>query len=80
MDNEKVIQCDIRDIADRKQAEKLQSHLAAIVENADTAIIGTMLDGIITSSNTGSERVYGYSANEIIGRNISLLVPTRSPG
>ena len=82
VDNEKVIQCDIRDIADRKQAEKLQSHLAAIVENADTAIIGTMLDGIITSWNTGSERCTGILQMRLSAgishcscRRISRMIP-----
>ena len=79
VDNEKVIQCNIRDIADRKRAELVQSRLAAIVENSDAAIIGTTIDGIITSWNSGAGRIYGYSAQEIVGRNISLLVPPDLP-
>jgi PAS domain S-box-containing protein len=60
----------------RKQAameERLR--LAAIVESSDDAIIGKDMDGIITDWNKGAERLYGYSAGEMIGLSISLLVP-----
>ncbi|MCX6683894.1 MAG: PAS domain S-box protein [Methanoregula sp.] len=77
--NKNIAQCNIRDITDRRRAEEMRSHLAAIVENSDAAIIGITLDGIITSWNTGAERIYGYSAQEVVGRNISLLVPPDLP-
>jgi two-component system, LuxR family, sensor kinase FixL len=53
--------------------------LAAIVESSDDAIIGKTLDGIVTNWNPGAERLYGYSAAEMIGRPISVLAPTDRP-
>jgi len=56
-------------------AASLRSHLAAIVESSDDAIIGETLDGIVTSCNQGAERIYGYTAAEMIGKSVDLLVP-----
>jgi len=58
-----------------KKAEQVSSQLAAIVNFSDDAIIGNTLEGIITSWNVGAEKVYGYHAEEVIGKHISLLVP-----
>ena len=63
------------DITERKRAEEELSNLASIVEHSDDAIIGKSLDGIITSWNRGAEKIYGYSAEEAVGRHISMLVP-----
>lgn len=52
------------------------ARLAAIVESSDDAIFGKTLDGIITSWNRGAERIYGYTEPEVVGRPVSLLVPT----
>ena len=62
-----------RDITERQQAEEARGWLAAIVAGSSDAIIGMALDRTIISWNAGSERLYGYTAAEIIGRSIDLL-------
>jgi PAS domain S-box-containing protein len=57
------------------------SRLAAIVESSADAIIGTTIDGVITSWNSGAERMYGYTAQEMIGRGaVATLVPPDRAG
>jgi PAS domain S-box-containing protein len=62
------------EINERTRAEAALSHLAAIVESSADAIIGTTLEGTILSWNAGAERIYGYSAIEVKGRSMSILV------
>jgi PAS domain S-box-containing protein len=64
-----------RDITERKNAEKLLSEYAAIVESTEDAIIGKTLDSIITNWNKGAERMFGYSTDEIVGESIAILIP-----
>ncbi|HYY98879.1 MAG TPA: PAS domain S-box protein, partial [Pyrinomonadaceae bacterium] len=68
------------DIHERKLAEGERSFLAAIVESSQDAVIGKTLDGTITSWNKAAERMYGYSAEEAVGRHISLIVPGELSG
>jgi PAS domain S-box-containing protein len=65
----------IRDITERKRAERSREQLASIVDYSDDAIIGKSLKGTIVNWNKGAERLYGYSAEEVIGKPISILLP-----
>jgi diguanylate cyclase (GGDEF)-like protein/PAS domain S-box-containing protein len=69
----------IRDITDRRQAEEASRRLGDIVDSTDDSIISMSLDGTILSWNPGATRLYGHEAEEIVGRNASLLVPSDRP-
>jgi PAS domain S-box-containing protein len=64
-----------KEITERKRAEDAVTQLAAIVESSDDAIVGTTLEGVITSWNKGAETIFGYSAEEVTGLSISILYP-----
>ncbi len=59
------------------EGRQARLQLAAIVESSDEAIIGKDLQGIITAWNKGAERMYGYKAEEVLGKHISILTPDR---
>jgi len=70
-----LVSSTIRDVTERKKAEEVRFQLAAIVNSSDDAIIGKSLDGTIRSWNQGAERLFGYRAEEAVGKPISLLQP-----
>jgi PAS domain S-box-containing protein len=66
----------VQDVTERKKAEEKIQRLANIVESSNDAIITSTLYGIITSWNKGAEQIYGYSAEEILGKHLSILEPS----
>ena len=64
------------DITERKRMELASVQLAAIVKSSEDAIIGKNLDGLITSWNAGAEKIFGYSADEMVGHSILRLIPS----
>jgi diguanylate cyclase (GGDEF)-like protein/PAS domain S-box-containing protein len=67
--------CVTRDITDRIEAEQALAEFKAMVESADDAVIGKTLEGIITKWNPAATRLYGYAADEVIGKPIAVLAP-----
>lgn len=63
------------DIEELKQAEEIQARMAAIVESSADAIIGKTLDGFVTSWNAAAEKLFGYSAQEMLGQSIQRIIP-----
>jgi PAS domain-containing protein len=63
-----------------KSAEEAQARLAAIVTSSADAIVGKTLDGTVTNWNEAAERMFGWSASEMIGQSIRRLIPAdRTP-
>ena len=65
----------MRDISRRQQNDAAQAFLAAIVDSSDDAIVSKNLDGIIRTWNASAERIFGYTAEEAIGKPVMILLP-----
>jgi PAS domain S-box-containing protein len=83
--DEKRIQDELRRAhmeLDRRTAKEIgefRGRLASIIDSSEDAIIGKDLDGTITTWNKGAERIYGYRADEVVGKNVALLTPNDRP-
>ncbi|MEV0173534.1 PAS domain S-box protein [Streptomyces sp. NPDC050803] len=70
-----LVSAAVRDVSDRKAAERRINELAALVESSQDAILAKTLDGRITYWNAAAQQFYGYTAEEAIGRHVSFLAP-----
>ena len=65
----------VEDITERKLAEEAQARLVAVIASSDDSIISMTLDGIVLSWNRAAEQMYGYTANEMVGKATQELIP-----
>ncbi len=70
-----LVSAAVRDVTERRTAAMMAARLTAIIESSHDAMISYGLDGLVTSWNPGAERLYGYSAAEMIGRSSDVLIP-----
>lgn len=65
----------LMDLSDRLEVERNNAHFGAIVESSEDAIVSKGLDGVVRSWNKAAERIFGWTAEEAIGKHISLVIP-----
>ncbi|MGH7342512.1 MAG: PAS domain-containing protein, partial [Candidatus Rokuibacteriota bacterium] len=65
----------VSDVTERRRAEEMNQRLAAVVASSDDAIVGTTLEGDIVVWNAGAEHLYGWRAEEILGRSVATIIP-----
>jgi PAS domain S-box-containing protein len=63
------------DVSEHQRAERIERRLSAIVESSDDAIVSKDLNGVIVTWNKGAERLFGYLAEEVVGKPITILIP-----
>ena len=73
-----LVMAAVRDVTERREAAATAARLASIIQSSHDAVFGESLDRVITSWNPGAERLYGYSAAEMIGRHIDVLIPSQT--
>jgi two-component system CheB/CheR fusion protein len=64
-----------RDITERRRADEVNRRLAAIIEFSDDAILSKDTNGVIKSWNQGAQRMFGYTADEVVGKSVTILIP-----
>jgi len=75
IDSSPIFTAYLRDITERARNEEASRHLAAIVESSEDAVVSKDLNGIITSWNTGAEKLFGFGADEVIHKPITIIIP-----
>jgi PAS domain S-box-containing protein len=80
LEGDPVVEGAIFDITEKKVAESERGKLAAIVEHSDDAVMSGSKDRCFTSWNAGAERMFGYTAEEVVGRPVELLTPPERAG
>jgi PAS domain S-box-containing protein len=71
----RVLGCQL-DLTERNRADEDRARLAAIVQSSEDAIVGKTLSGIVISWNEGARRLFGYTAEEMVGQPLSRLIPS----
>jgi PAS domain S-box-containing protein len=66
-----------QDVTERRAAEEAQRFLASIVQRSEDAIVGTTLEGEIINWNPGAEKLYGFRADEVLGKSVTMMIPTQ---
>lgn len=75
LDNAQLLQSTRDEVERRRRSDHAAQHLAAIVASSDDAILSKDLNGVITSWNAGAQRIFGYTAEEVIGKPVTILIP-----